>query len=371
MSRAERSGPMAAVADLLPLRPRTIVALLASLSAFFVSSCMPKPAASLSEASSAILAVGQGGTLLQSADRGRTWEQDQVGWDGDLLAVDARRPWVGGDGMTLRKAEGEWRAMPVPGVAVRGLSTVGGSSAWAVSEGGVALRVEPVGLQGSIGMPPPSQWRTIRELRRDARRPGSWRTVSTQSLADLRAVAALKEGTGAAKPPLDAGHVPPLDLAWAVGASGTVLRTENGGQSWVSQRSGTDLDLHDIAVHGPSRAVVVGEQGLVLRTSNAGRRWSSTTQGSDTLLAVDWKNDVLVAVGENGSIATSRDGGRTWTSGTSSSSSTLRGVAVLSVTEAVAVGDDGVILLSTDAGATWTAVESPTSETLTAVGAVN
>jgi photosystem II stability/assembly factor-like uncharacterized protein len=51
---------------------------------------------------------------------------------------------------------------------------------------------------------------------------------------------------------------------WAVGWEGTILRTQDGGQTWVEQESGTRENLYGISVK-KNRVWVVGAKGLVLR----------------------------------------------------------------------------------------------------------
>jgi photosystem II stability/assembly factor-like uncharacterized protein len=62
------------------------------------------------------------------------------------------------------------------------------------------------------------------------------------------------------------------DELWAVGSSGTILHSQDAGDTWQAQASGTDRNLHSIARTGSGGLVVVGEKGTVL-TSTDGRTW--------------------------------------------------------------------------------------------------
>jgi photosystem II stability/assembly factor-like uncharacterized protein len=60
-------------------------------------------------------------------------------------------------------------------------------------------------------------------------------------------------------------------LGWIVGWNGVILRTGDGGKSWVEQVSGTRVNLYGLAVRKDgffsrtTQAWVVGAEGMVLR----------------------------------------------------------------------------------------------------------
>ena len=57
---------------------------------------------------------------------------------------------------------------------------------------------------------------------------------------------------------------------WAVGASGRVIVTSNGGASWRDQDSGTDLELSAITASDAQHLWVVGVDGSILATTTGG-----------------------------------------------------------------------------------------------------
>jgi photosystem II stability/assembly factor-like uncharacterized protein len=66
------------------------------------------------------------------------------------------------------------------------------------------------------------------------------------------------------------------NTAWAVGTSGTILMTSNGGETWSRQASGQDQYLFDVCAENSNVAWVAGMSGgdaVVLSTSNAGSNW--------------------------------------------------------------------------------------------------
>ena len=56
----------------------------------------------------------------------------------------------------------------------------------------------------------------------------------------------------------------------AVGCSGTILRTTNGGTNWTSQTSGTTNCLCDVSFTDANNGTAVGDDGTILRTTNGG-----------------------------------------------------------------------------------------------------
>jgi len=58
-----------------------------------------------------------------------------------------------------------------------------------------------------------------------------------------------------------------------VGYDGTILRTMNGGSTWVSQSSGTDNRLYGVYFYDANNGITVGNIGTILRTTDGGDNW--------------------------------------------------------------------------------------------------
>jgi photosystem II stability/assembly factor-like uncharacterized protein len=56
----------------------------------------------------------------------------------------------------------------------------------------------------------------------------------------------------------------------AVGASGTILRTTDGGETWARQSSGTSVSLMAVSFADENNGTAVGAEGTILRTSTGG-----------------------------------------------------------------------------------------------------
>ena len=64
-----------------------------------------------------------------------------------------------------------------------------------------------------------------------------------------------------------------LIMAWAVGDSGTILQTTNGGEEWLLQTSGTIKKLNGLQFIDSDFGFAVGDTGTVLKTTDGGISW--------------------------------------------------------------------------------------------------
>ncbi|MDS1311603.1 MULTISPECIES: WD40/YVTN/BNR-like repeat-containing protein [Marinobacter] len=212
---------------------------------------------------------------------------------------------------------------------------------------------------------------------------------------------------------------------WAVGHSGVVLHTEDAGENWSLQLTGTDAsklaieskeeqvaameerieeapesekaDLEwamddlvfvienmqsdlDIGPVNPLLGVwfeddqhgfVIGAYGMILRTEDGGRTWSdwaSQIQNAQNFHLNGMARitgGALVIVGEAGQIHVSVDGGDTWERRESPYEGSLFGViGTGQVNELLAFGLRGNMLFSADLGKTWRMVPNSAGATL-------
>jgi photosystem II stability/assembly factor-like uncharacterized protein len=116
-------------------------------------------------------------------------------------------------------------------------------------------------------------------------------------------------------------------VAWISGYTGTILRTVNGGRSWIdaSPAGASTLQFRDIsatdALHAVAMAAGSGADSRLYRTSNGGRSWSLAYQNTDPdaffdcMSFYDARHGLVVSdpVGGKFRILSTRDGGRSWT----------------------------------------------------------
>jgi photosystem II stability/assembly factor-like uncharacterized protein len=166
-------------------------------------------------------------------------------------------------------------------------------------------------------------------------------------------------------------------LGWAVGMSeggyGTILHTEDGGQTWTRQGDAAqlpDAGFSDICVLEAETLLVVGDvlpDGTynVYKTRDGGKTWTRVI--SATLMSVGYQGifalrDHVWLVGESGTVYRSDDQGDSWTRivvPPEYQSDTFLRVAAKDVNDIWVVGDKHasdsypVMLHTTDGGTTW------------------
>ena len=96
-----------------------------------------------------------------------------------------------------------------------------------------------------------------------------------------------------------------------MGDYGTILRTTDGGDNWVSQTSGTTEWLLGVSFTDANYGTAVGWSGTILRTTDGGDNWVSQISGTTGLLYGVSFNDANngTAVGEYGKILRTTNGG--------------------------------------------------------------
>jgi len=140
----------------------------------------------------------------------------------------------------------------------------------------------------------------------------------------------------------------------AVGWSGTILRTTDGGATWTSQISGTTETLYCVSLADEDNGIAVGWRDTILRTTNAGATWSSYTSGTGAFFnAVSFADEsTAVAVGFNGAVFRTTDRGETWES-QEAPYAQYHDVTFSNAWTGTAVGRYGAIIRTTTGG-TWT-----------------
>jgi photosystem II stability/assembly factor-like uncharacterized protein len=165
---------------------------------------------------------------------------------------------------------------------------------------------------------------------------------------------------------LEALQFPVDDLTgYAAGAQGTILKTTDGGATWVAQTSGSAAGLRGMCFLNNSTGFVVGSGGEILRTDDGGETWSPQTSGTtevlrDVKFPVDDQTGYVV--GDNGTILKTVNGGATWTPQDSSTSLTLLGVDFpVDDQTGYAAGWAGEMVKTTDGGANWSGLNTGSS----------
>jgi photosystem II stability/assembly factor-like uncharacterized protein len=156
-----------------------------------------------------------------------------------------------------------------------------------------------------------------------------------------------------------------LNAAVAVGDSGLIERTTNGGLTWKSQTRFPPLTklasatsntrvafLSGVSFVNSDRGIAVGDGGVITRTLDAGQTWSDLSSGTsqrlNAITMLDAQNGVIV--GDSAIILRTSDGGETWVRQNITVTSNLRSLSFLDATQGVVAGEGGTIMGSVQGG---------------------
>ena len=305
-------------------------------------------------------AVGDSGLVLATQNGGASWVQQASGTQRNLWNVfegDAQHAWACGAGRTIAQTSnggGTWNTFSVtwPDSGITGLASVDTLWGWALFKDGNVWATTNSGRgwssRGKIGS---MGWRHLSfadpdwgwavgdsGIVRSMDGGRTWQGQSTYRMIDVAGVTRLK--------------------AWAVGDSGRILVTTNGGSDWLPQTSPVTDNLVSVSfvdtLHGI--AACGGAVHNVLVTRNGGAVWD-TTPGwgwfNKDVFLVDTLNGWRV----NGGIFRTTDGGYNW--------EFVRGIGDTYGAVHFANRDtgwvgsgNGYIFRTTDGGATWDSVRT-------------
>jgi photosystem II stability/assembly factor-like uncharacterized protein len=146
----------------------------------------------------------------------------------------------------------------------------------------------------------------------------------------------------------------------AVGSSGLIIESSDGGQSWKPGQTFSENALLDVSC-GMGSTLIVGQQGLIFRAAEDA--FTAVDSGTDArLLGVGSNSDGLAfAVGGFGTILRSTDDGVTWESVPMDWEAILNdfvephlyAVDVSPVGVVTIVGEFELVMRSSDGGETW------------------
>lgn len=144
---------------------------------------------------------------------------------------------------------------------------------------------------------------------------------------------------------------------WAVGSSGAIVATGDGGVTWTPQVSGVSSPLYAIDCISESKAVAAGENGVILSTADRGNHWRKATgEGTGAyygMAMVDQNTGFAVGgSGGAGTIVGTVDGGVTWLS-VATPECAVRDLAMQSETHGCAVDQEGNALVTADGWHTY------------------
>ena len=303
-------------------------------------------------------------------------------------AFDGERVLVGGEQGNILYSEDDgatWTQADVPvSLAVTSVAFSGGGRAWATAHDGYLLASRDYGASWDVALTGAdvaalsvSAIESQVEALRAALEEASPETRVDAEWALDDAVFALEE----ARIAIDEGMTSPLLKAWFIdervgyvlGAYGVFLRTDDGGDTWVSHADRVvnpdNYHLYSIARSATGTLVLAGEAGTLLRSLDNGATWervASPYTGS-FFGAVGPIDGSLLVFGLRGNVFRSTDEGANWQLVDTGDRRTLMGGAASEDGTVILAGAAGVVLRSTEGGAGFRVVDVGTSQVFSGV----
>lgn len=165
-------------------------------------------------------------------------------------------------------------------------------------------------------------------------------------------------------------------VGWAAGQGGTILKTQDGGESWQLVRSDLDSDRPIFTIYFTDENVgwAAGLWSLLLKTTDGGKNWvqvdlpnlpSGRKPDLNLFKIIPAKNnDGIYIAAERGTILSTRDEGKTWKYIETGYSGTFWTGVVASSGSLFVGGLRGAVYLSKDEGESWKRIESDTKDSV-------
>lgn len=162
---------------------------------------------------------------------------------------------------------------------------------------------------------------------------------------------------------------------WAAGHDGTVLASEDGGETWrlLREEPGRERVLLSIWFESAQRGMAVGQFGLALETEDGGKTWKERrlVEGEvgekHFMQLFAGPGGLLFIAAESGTILRSEDAGRTWRAIQTDNRGSFWTGLVLADGSVVAAGMRGHAYRSEDRGLSWREVATGTQQSITAI----
>ncbi len=156
---------------------------------------------------------------------------------------------------------------------------------------------------------------------------------------------------------------------WAVGSNGTILHTSNGGTDWDVQKCCTTSSFLSVCIPDSGVGYAVGSQGIIYKTVNGGLNWDwSPSPTQNELTSVYFHNTQLGwIVGWSGTVFRTGNGGHNWASVPCSTNVILKDIHFTDANNGWIVGHNGLIKHTSDGGYNWYTQVSGTDYHLTSV----
>ena len=226
--------------------------------------------------------VGNGGIVLRTDNGGARWTQLTVPASENLLDVyfaNSDIGWVvGSNGAVLRTVNGgrDWEKRNLPTFALNSVAFAGTRDGWAVGDVGAIFGTHDAGaiwfrVETALTTEPlKAVWRRSAlaawAVGAQGVTPRTVASAADTAVWELRNAGAFNQLSGV--------HFPQEPIGFAVGYSSTgaglILRSDDGGASWVTQGAHASGRLKDVFFVDAQRGWAVGEAGTIVHTATGG-----------------------------------------------------------------------------------------------------
>ncbi|MGB0889033.1 MAG: WD40/YVTN/BNR-like repeat-containing protein [Solirubrobacterales bacterium] len=148
----------------------------------------------------------------------------------------------------------------------------------------------------------------------------------------------------------------------ATADSQRILNSVDGGVTWTPVTAST-AKLAGVGLVNPSRGIAVGATGTIVSTDDTGATWTQINGGVagefSRISALSPNNAVIT--GRNGALAHSTDGGRSWRPVNVSTSAEVVDAAFVGVSRGYVLDGVGAVLRTDNAGSSWRFLDTGTT----------
>lgn len=109
-------------------------------------------------------------------------------------------------------------------------------------------------------------------------------------------------------------HFTDADHGYASASIGGLMKTADGGQTWLDVPTGVQSSLRDVFFVHPDTGFVVGNVGVILRTVDGGRSWQrrDLSNAGSSVNGIFARSGRRAWVTQNDQILATTDGGQSW-----------------------------------------------------------
>ncbi|MFA6980887.1 MAG: YCF48-related protein [Ignavibacteriaceae bacterium] len=158
------------------------------------------------------------------------------------------------------------------------------------------------------------------------------------------------------------------NTGWALGLTGTIYKTTDGGLSWQQQQSNTTSDLNSSFFLNEQQGFITSKNCIFLTTSNGGTTWEVDTISAipdpkaiiySVYFTDNLKGWILASISDSGWILSTTDGGLSWAVNLTVPSKNMNKIKFFDANKGIACGKDAATIYYTTDGLTWTNAATP------------